>query len=207
MMPTPHQLIHIYTRYFLSLHATNTTKDFECNWGKQIDSPGICSSPFLLGTNSFAFLPHKTFPCKLLMISHFRDRSAPSPLKKEKTIPPALCGVKDVSEDLGVLGPSLFLPWMRLCNRSFGFGHTSGSTGIISKWATRAAYKPKNESIRDKNARTTRGEWLTATITCRPHTHRSDDRCFFLLILAGWKTMRTGPGTVYGGNWPGSHEG
>lgn len=26
----------------------------------------------------------------------------------------------------------------------------------------------------------TRGEWLAATITCSPRTHRSDDRCVFL---------------------------
>lgn len=57
-------------------------------------------------------------------------------------------------EDLGVLGPSLFLPGARLCNRSFGFGHTSGSAGTVSEWATRAACKPKNESIRDKTRET-----------------------------------------------------
>lgn len=50
-------LTHIYT--LLSLHNTYISKDLECIWRKQIDSPGIYSSPFLLGTNSFAFLHTK----------------------------------------------------------------------------------------------------------------------------------------------------
>lgn len=29
----------------------------------------------------------------------------------------------------------------------------------------------------------------------------------FVFVLAGWKTMRTGPGRVHGGKWPGSYEG
>lgn len=59
-----------------------------------------------------------------------------------------------MSEDSGVLGPSLFLPGVRLCNRSFGFGHTSGSAGRNSERAKESRMQTTERADETTRART-----------------------------------------------------